>query len=88
VDASVSDDDQDEQPIGDLLDSLGITATVAEGELVAGALVLLKVIDAEGDVRLSMSHSEGLGWIERAGMLAVAQAAEMDTTTGRREPGA
>lgn len=30
------------RPIGDVLDGLGIEATVREGELVSGAMVLLK----------------------------------------------
>ncbi|MFE7398838.1 hypothetical protein [Streptomyces sp. NPDC057557] len=42
----------------------------------AGALVLLKVIDTDGDTRLSLAHSDGLGWIERAGMLRVAETIE------------
>lgn len=44
----------------------------------AGAIVLLKVIDAEGDTRLSMSNSDGLGWIERCGKLRVAEQIESD----------
>lgn len=66
------------RPIGDVIDGLGITATVDEGELVAGAMVLLKVIDNDGDTRLSLTHSDGLGWIERAGMLRVAERIESD----------
>lgn len=72
------------RPIGDVLDSLGIEATVSEGELVAGAIVLLKVIDADGDTRLSVSHSDGLGWIERCGMLRVAEQIESDPTSHRQ----
>lgn len=68
------------RPIGDVIDGLGVRATVSEGELVAGAVVLLKVIDTDGDTRLSLAHSEGLGWIERAGMLRVAEQIETSTT--------
>lgn len=70
----------DARPIGDVLDGIGIKATVADGELVAGALVLLKVIDNDGDVRLSMACSDGLGWIERAGMLRIAESMEIGTS--------
>ncbi|MFG3048126.1 hypothetical protein ACGFZR_24740 [Streptomyces sp. NPDC048241] len=70
---STHDDEADgPRPIGDLLNALGIAATVKEGELVGGAVVLLKVIDADGDVRLSLAHSDGLSWIERAGMVRIA----------------
>ncbi|NUS29804.1 MAG: hypothetical protein HOV92_37075 [Streptomyces sp.] len=71
----------DARPIGDVLDGIGIKATIADGELVAGALVLLKVIDTEGDTRLSLACSDGLGWIERAGMLRIAEAMETGTST-------
>lgn len=63
------------RPIGDVLDSLGIEATLDPGELVAGALVLLKVVQADGDTRLSLAH-QGVGWIERVGMLRVAETLE------------
>jgi hypothetical protein len=66
------------RPIGDVLDGLGIEATLDEtkGELAAGAIVLLKVIDADGDVRLSLAYSDGLSWIERTGMIHVAETME------------
>ncbi|MFW3474406.1 hypothetical protein ACN24M_24605 [Streptomyces microflavus] len=67
------------RPIGDLIDSLGIEATVGSDDLVAGALVLLKVLDADGGTRLSLAHSDGLGWIERAGMLRIAETLETDS---------
>ncbi|WP_432136819.1 hypothetical protein [Streptomyces sp. bgisy154] len=66
------------RPIGDVVDSLGIRATVDDGELVAGAIVILKVIDKDGATRLSLAHSEGLCWIERCGMLRVAERLESD----------
>ena len=39
------------QPIGQLPDSLGVTSTIAPDGLPVAALVLLKVVDATGDVR-------------------------------------
>lgn len=66
----------DSKPIGDVLDALGIHATLGGDELVAAAVVVLKVIDTDGDSRLSMHFSEGLGWIERAGMLRIAERME------------
>ncbi|MFJ2676386.1 hypothetical protein [Streptomyces sp. NPDC087525] len=75
-------DDTDARPVGDVLDGLGIRATLNEGELVAGALVLLKVVEADGSTRLSLARSEGLGWIERAGMLRVAETLETSSALG------
>lgn len=63
------------RPIGEALDSLGIEATLDPDELVAGAMVLLKVVQADGDTRLSVAH-QGIGWIERVGMLRVAETIE------------
>ncbi|MEV8395590.1 MULTISPECIES: hypothetical protein [Terrabacteria group] len=74
--------DSETRLVGDVLDGLGIRATVGEGELVAGALVLLKVLEADGATRLSMAYSDGLGWIERAGMLRVAETLETSSTLG------
>jgi hypothetical protein len=85
----MSDDtERAEQPIGKVLDGLGITANIEPDALVAGAIVLLKTLLPNGDTRLSVAHSEGLGWIERSGMLHLADAMETSTITGTREPGA
>ncbi|MEU0659610.1 hypothetical protein [Streptomyces lavendulocolor] len=70
--------------VGQILDSLGVQTSVVAGELVAGAIVLLKVIDEAGETRLSVSHSDGLGWIERCGMLRVAEQMESDPASHQR----
>ncbi|MFD0570151.1 hypothetical protein ACFQ0T_14120 [Kitasatospora gansuensis] len=67
------------QPVGDALDALGITAALGPDELLVGAVVLLKVLQPDGAVRLSLTHSDGLGWIERAGMLHLAE--HIETTS-------
>lgn len=77
------DDQVETRPIGDVLDGIGVRATLDDGELVDGALVLLKVVQADGDTRLSMAASDGLGWIERAGMLRVAELIESDVQPDR-----
>lgn len=66
--------------IGNLIDSLGVTRTEKEGELISGAIVLLKVVDAEGDVALSVAWSDGMNWIERIGMLRAAEQIEHETS--------
>ena len=65
------------EPIGNLIDSLGVTREPVDGELIAGAVVLLKTVDADGDVGLSIAWSDGMSWIERVGMLHVAREVEM-----------
>jgi len=64
------------QPVGNLLDSLGVTWSPDHGDLPASAIVLLKVIDQDGDVTLRTAWSEGLSWIERLGMLHAAELTE------------
>lgn len=80
--------DHPDQPIGDVLDSLGITAALAPDTLVASAIVILKTVLADGTERLSVARSAGLGGIEAAGMLHLAGALDTDRFTSRRQPGA
>ena len=59
-------------PIGTLLDRLDVKATIDPDDLPAGAVVLLKIIEPDGAVRLQVSWSDGMSWLERRGMLAAA----------------
>jgi hypothetical protein len=59
--------------LGQTIDGLGCTPTFEAGDLVADAVVLMKVIEPDGTVRLSITWSDGLGWIERLGMLRAAE---------------
>ncbi|MFC7906460.1 hypothetical protein ACQEV9_18220 [Streptomyces chartreusis] len=65
-----------EQKIGQLIDGLGVEADLDEGDLVAGAFVILKVIKADGTVTLANARSEGLDWITRLGMITAAHTIE------------
>jgi hypothetical protein len=80
--------DREEKPIGDVLDGLGVTAAIEPDALVSGAIVLLKTVLPDGTVRLSVCHSEGLSWIERAGMVRLADAMEIGRAVNGIEPGA
>lgn len=66
----------DTQPIGQLLDNLGVAAAIAPDDLPVAALVLIKVVDIEGGVRLSLAYSDGMDWITRLGILTAATASE------------
>lgn len=57
------------QPIGQLLDTLGVTADLDDGDMPVDALVLLKVVKADGEVSLVKGSSESLDWILSLGML-------------------
>ena len=69
------------EPMGQLLDSLGLDLDLDDGELVAGAIVLLKTVDEDGDVGLRIRWSDGMGYLERMGMLHAGQLIE-DTNLG------
>lgn len=62
-----------EQPVGPILDGLGVTVDLDDGELVESALILAKTVDADGEVALMVASSTGLTWIDQAGLLAAAQ---------------
>ena len=75
-------------PIGKTLDALGITATIGPGDLVVGAVVLLKVVTEAGRERLSVSESEGISWLEKAGMLHTADELHTARWVNRQADGA
>ncbi len=74
-----------EQPIGPILDGLGVTMALDEGDLVASTLVIAKVINASGIAYLTLTGSEGLSWIEQNGLLASAQQIVNQASIGREE---
>ncbi|MFL6096056.1 MAG: hypothetical protein ACJ71Y_11460 [Blastococcus sp.] len=61
-----------EQKIGQLLDSLGVTIDLDEGDMVVDAHVLLKLVKDDGTVSLVKAVSESLDWITLVGMLTAA----------------
>ena len=57
------------QKIGRILDNLGVELDLGEGDLIASALVLTKIIKPDGTVTLGYAQSDGMCWIEGIGML-------------------
>jgi hypothetical protein len=73
-----------EQALGPILDGLGNTLELDDGDLVASAFVIAKVIDKDGDVSLAISSSEGLSWIDQNGLLTSAQQIVNRAEIGRK----
>ncbi len=73
-----------DQPIGPILDGLGTTIDLDEGDLVASAFVIAKVVEPNGEVTLAIASSEGLSWIEQNGLLASAQQIVNQVGIGRK----
>lgn len=63
----------DRRPIGQVLDASGLQATLRDGELVDGAVVVMRVIDSEGRSRVSMAWTDGLDFIVRRGLMEIAR---------------
>jgi hypothetical protein len=80
------DQGQPEAPtLGQIIDGLGCTANLEEGDLVADAVILLKVIEPDGTVRLSTCWSENISWIERSGMLRTAERQDLEGAYSHEE---
>ena len=62
-----------DEPIGRVLDGLGVTLDLDDGELVETALVITKIVGADGTVLLGMYGPDGLSWLEKLGLLEAAR---------------
>lgn len=54
---------------GDLIDALGVKFTQHEGDLISDAVLVTKVIEADGSVRISVAWSDGMDFVTRRGLL-------------------
>ena len=63
----------------DILEAQGIgDFELEDGELVAGVIVIAKIVDADGNTCLRSKWTEGLPWFERIGILRVAERYELN----------
>jgi hypothetical protein len=62
-----------EQPIGPILDGLGASIDLDDGELVESALVITKIVADNGEVLLGMYGTDGLSWLEKMGLIEAAK---------------
>ena len=74
-----------DQKIGQLLDTLGVTVDLDEGDMVTDAHVLLKVVKPDGTASLVKAVSESLDWITLIGMLTAALHIENSGYTNARD---
>ncbi|MBQ1163482.1 hypothetical protein KBZ21_36420, partial [Streptomyces sp. A73] len=65
-----------EQQVGQMLDAIGLTADIDEGDMALDAIVILKVIKADGSVHLVTGRSDAVDWVSALGMVTAAQAVE------------
>jgi acyl-CoA hydrolase len=62
-----------DQPIGPILDGLGVTIDLDDGELVESALVITKLVNADGQVLLGLHGSDSMSWLEKLGLIQAAK---------------
>jgi hypothetical protein len=61
-----------EQRIGSALDALGVSADLDDTDMVADALVILKVVQDDGSIALSIGATDSRDWISQSGLLHAA----------------
>jgi hypothetical protein len=61
-----------DQPIGPILDGLGINIDLDPGDLIETAVVITKTIDADGRVSVGLYGSTGLDWLAQLGLITAA----------------
>lgn len=70
----MTDDSEDRQPIGEILDRIGVTASLEENQHIIEALVLAKVSDfADGSTSVGIYYSVGMDWISQLGLFRASQ---------------
>lgn len=67
--------------LGQIIDSMGVRPTQLEGDLVADVVVIVRVVEADGDERVSTAWNEGQSWVTRRGLLSAALSFDAATDT-------
>jgi hypothetical protein len=65
--------------IGQILDAQGLRSSIRDGELIDGAVVILRIVEADGTRRVGVSWTDGLDWIVRRGLIETALDCERAT---------
>lgn len=61
-----------DRPVGAMLDGFGLLAELDDTDLVEDAVVLLKVINEDGAVAITVAATPSLDWIGQRGLLHAA----------------
>jgi hypothetical protein len=62
-----------DQPIGPILDGLGVTIDLDDGELVETAVVITKIVATDGQVLLGLYGPDSMSWLEKLGLIEAAK---------------
>ncbi|GES27926.1 hypothetical protein AB0G60_02610 [Streptomyces angustmyceticus] len=55
--------------IGQTVDALGVTADLDDEDMVTDCIVLLKVLQADGTIAMSIGTTDSTDWINQKGLL-------------------
>ncbi|GAA1455629.1 hypothetical protein GCM10009602_70560 [Nocardiopsis tropica] len=55
------------------LEALGINVDLDDGDLIASAVLITKIVKEDGSVVVGICDSDGMSWVEQLGLLAAAQ---------------
>ncbi|MFE6126653.1 hypothetical protein ACFQ6Q_00050 [Streptomyces sp. NPDC056437] len=64
--------------IGQLLDTLNVTAQIDDGDMTTDVLVIMKIVRPDGTVAIVLGESEATDWITQKGLIGAA----VELTTG------
>lgn len=65
------------RPIGAILDQQGLEADIGDGDLIDGALVLLRVRRASGETTVKSLTTDGMDWITRRALVEIGRDGEV-----------
>jgi len=65
------------QPIGTILDQQGLEADLDDGDLIDGAMVLVRVRRANGDTTVKSLTTDGMDFITRRALVEIARDGEV-----------
>lgn len=58
-----------DQKIGQAVDALGVTADLDDEDMVTDCIVLLKVLQPDGSIAMSIGTTDSTDWINQKGLL-------------------
>lgn len=61
-----------DQPIGPILDGLGVAISLEDGDLIESALVVAKIVNVDGETTVGIFDSAGMDWLAQLGLITAA----------------
>lgn len=65
------------QPIGQRLDALGVTTSIGDEEFIDSAVVVSRIVGADGRSRVNVAWTDGQDFVTRRGLLEIARDGEV-----------